>query len=280
MGSPNAAVPQADPAASPAAAAGNGTDGAAVSGSPPAGSGAPSPGAAAESPNIRQLREAYEKLKGEYEPYSKLGKPEEIQTHVSIAQKLASESVEIGTRLGYEETEIRQALANDPAGTIAFLRQKAAEAEKTGAQPDPQTLIKQMLDKELKPFRQAQEQQMIEKANGLFDTAFEAETKKLFADEAIPTEERSVLYDVASQMMSYDEKALQRLKFEGKTSDVAKYVNEARAFLDKYYLARSGRESKRIGGKTPGSQQPGAAKDNGGMLSIGQSAKDFVKNLM
>lgn len=240
-----------------------GTGGAEDAGSPPAGSGAPPPGAGPESANIRQLRDAYEALKREHEPYSKLGKPEELQAHVSIAQRITTAAVEAGTALGYDEAEVREAMVNDPDGTLAFLRRKQAEAERDGARPDVKQLLKKELDTRLKPFEEREETRLNEEARGRFDTTFEKTALGVFKDDwgAIAREEKAALYDIAVNLFLQDEKAWNELRTEGKTAGVAAFFDKARGFLDKYYVARSQREQKRVnpGGQPPG-ERPGKTK--------------------
>jgi hypothetical protein len=247
MASPVAAI-TADPGASPAPAAPASPVGA---GSPPASpAGTSSDGgslpSAAESQNIRQLREAYDNLKKEYEPYQKLGKPDDISGNVSIATKITQAAVEAGTALGYQEQEIREALVNDPDGTLAFLRQKQAESAQN---QDPTQKLQQLLDKRLKPledtFAKEKEAKISSEANTRFNTAFDEGMKSLFKDETLPTEEQDVLYEGALLLLRRDPEAVKALR-EGKQSDVAKYLTEAKSMLDKYYLGRTQRESKRI----------------------------------
>ena len=225
------------------------------------GSGTPSPGVAPESPNMRQLREAYEGLKKQYEPYEKLGKAEEIQGQVSVYQKLATRALEIGTELGYDESQIRDALAEDPDGTIAFLRNKQSEAEKNSGQPpDIKKLLKEELSKELKPFYQEREQQAIEKAHALFDTAFDAQISELFKDEKLSSDELDFLYDSAFYLLERDPAIVKQIK-AGQASGVAKLVATAKTAFDKAYLARNTRETERIGGPKPATgEKPGEKK--------------------
>jgi hypothetical protein len=253
MASPAAAI-TADPGASPAPAAApiTGTP-AAVTPASPAGissTGGPLP-SAAESQNIRQLREAYETLKKEYEPYKAFGKPEEIQSRVDVYQKMYSTAIEIGTALGYSEQEVQAALSNDPAGTIAFLRQEQIKAEQNGAQPDIKKILSQELDKRLKPFEQEREQMRTEKAQKLFDTAFDQKIAELYKDDKLTGDELDLMYEASVRLLERDQNALNELKSNGKTAAAAEIITQAKTFLDKYYLARVAREQKRIGGTPP-----------------------------
>ena len=212
---------------------------------------------AAGNENIRQLREAYENLKREHEPYSKLGRADEISTHVSMAQRITNNAVQVGTELGYPEQEIRDAMAGDPEGTILFLRQKQAEAAQN---QDPIKRVEQLLDKRFKPleekFHQKEESEALEKAHTLFTNAFGDGIKTLFKDEQVPEKEQDILYEATLLLLRRDGEAVTRLR-EGKTSDVTKYLTEARSLLDGYYLSRTQRENERVGGPKPGTT-PGA----------------------
>jgi hypothetical protein len=216
-----------------------------------------------------QFRQQYETLKSQAEPYLKLGsKPEEIQSHMAIAQKFSTGVVEIGTALGYDEEEVRQSLASDPQGTYDFLRQKQAEAEKNGTaqQPDIKKLLQKELDARLKPITEREEKRMNDEAVYRYDQAFDSQFNALFKDELkdFPADEKATLYDVASFMFQGDKEAMARLKFEGKTSDVSKYVDQARSWLDKYFLARTQRDQKRAGiaGQSNPAQGNGDTKIN------------------
>ena len=258
---------------------GSGTEAGNNGGSPPSGSGATPPVASPESPNIRQLREQYEQLKSQYEPYSKLGKPEEIQSHVSIAQKLTSTAVELGAALGYEEQEIRNALINDPDGTIAFLRAKQAEAQKNGTAPQPD--INKIIEKKLQPIMQREEQRQNDEANSRFDSAFDQTIKTLYKDDALDEGERGFLYTVASTIIANVDGARERI-LSGKSSDIQKAVDEARSYLDKYYLARVAREQKRIG--KPANPQTGQPHTgSNGMdrkLSNGSTVREILDGVI
>jgi hypothetical protein len=225
--SPAPSGPSATP--TPAPPAGNSSDG----GSLPS---------AADSAGIKSLREAYENLKKEHEPYSKLGKVDEISSHVSIAQKITSQALELGKTLGYDEADIRNGLAADPEGTLLFLRQAASAVPN-----DPNKALEQLLEKRLKPIEEriSKEDQVkaSTEAQTRFNTAFDEGIKTLFKDESVPGEEQDLIYEATLALLKRDGEAMKRL-YEGKTSDVLKYMTHARETFDKYYLARSQRESK------------------------------------
>jgi hypothetical protein len=221
-----------------------GADNASVTGSSPEASGGASATPAAESQGIRQLREAYENLKKTHETYEKFGKPEEIQTRIETYQKLESSALELGATLGYSEDEIRNAMQADPRGTIEFLQRKQAE----GGEQNPEMLQLRRelaeLKKSLDPLKQNQEQQKLDKARNLFDSTFNEAIKQVYKDENLSNDEMDQLWEDALNLFKQDQAAVKRLVEEGKTSDVQKFVIQARERADKLYLARSGRESK------------------------------------
>jgi len=229
------------------------------------GSVAPSPGATPqESPNMRQLREAYDALKREHDPYKALGKPDEIQNHVSVSQKMFAVATELGKELGYDEKQVRDALLDDPAATYEFLKQKKIEAEKAnGGQPvDIKKLLKEQLDKELKPFKDEREQQLIDRAHALFDTAFDQQVAELYKDDKPSEDELDMLYDATFRLLEKNPEIIKQLKDEKKAAGVAQLVAQAKTAIDKYYLARSGRENKRVNpnGNPPAPKKPGEKK--------------------
>jgi hypothetical protein len=196
---------------------------------------------------MRQLREQYEATKGNLTEWEKLGKREEVATAYQSFAKGRNGAVEIGAALGYEQKEILEAYAEDPHGTMAFLRQKQAETTKSGTPQDLDKLLESKLNQRLKPVLDRDRERLLDEANNRFDQAFDAKVKELFKDDVIPKEERETLYTVAAEMIKADPEAYKRVVSERKISDVARIVDEARAFLDKYYLARAQREQKRVG---------------------------------
>jgi len=229
--------------------------------SPGEGSGAGSPPASpADSPNIRQLREQYETLKKEYEPYKTLGSVEDLQAHSAIATKAMQPVLDLGTTLGYSEDEVRAALSEDPYGTYEFLKGKQKELEQTGQVPDLEKLLERKLEQRLKPFEQERRQQQIEKARGVFDQTFEVQVKEAFKDEELTEDELSYIYASAFHSFDRDKDAAQML-MQGKTSGAVKHMQEAIQSFNKAYLARYARDHKRAGGNpSAGATQQGKPK--------------------
>ncbi len=220
---------------------------------------------------LKQLREAYEGVKAKFEPYEKLNlKPEQISQYSGIYQKVYGEAQAVGRELGYSDDEIAEALAEDPVRTIDFLRTQASTAQQDRQQPgqqDLQELVQQQLNEALGPIQQRENVRMTDQANSLFEQT----TRQLAVDsfkaeglsvEQIPADEMDFLMTATSEILKYDPAALHSLKYEGKTAPIQKAFQEARTALDKYYLARSGREKARLQPARPG--QPAAAAAPGG----------------
>jgi len=221
---------------------------------------------------LKQLREAYEGVKAKFEPYEKLNvKPEQIQQYSGVYQKVYNEASAVGRELGYPDTEIAEALAEDPLRTIEFLRNQVQAAQDQRAQaggPEQlEDLVRQYVEPVLGPIQQRENQRMTDSANGLFEQTVRQLAVESFKKEGvdvgnIPPDEMETVMNVVSEMMKHDdfEQARIDLKYNGKTGAIGKVYQEAQTFLDKYYLARSGREKAKL---TP--PRPGApAAQNGG----------------
>jgi len=217
-----------------------------------------------ESPNIRQLRETYERTKAELEAYSKLGKPDELGRIHGTWSRIAQEAQKLaGGR--YTPESIQAALAEDPIGTLQFLREEAGRRQSAAAdgatkQEDVQEQIKRAVAEQTAPMTEYLNRQMTDAAVGRFDQAFDQEFKVAFPDTDLPKEVREALYDLTGELLKYDEEALNRLKLEGKTSDVKKYFEEAKNRMLAAFNAWSGYESKRAGGTPDRRQDAGATK--------------------
>lgn len=238
--------------ASPASGAG---DGAGNAGSPPAGSGAGSPPAAAGDGNIKQLREAYNTLKGEHESYTALGKVDDIKGNMDFASNVMKSAVELGKALGYDEDEIRTSMRNDWEFTLNFLREKKTEADSKGnISPEVKGLQDEVanLKKSIKPLTDSEQARVMKEANQRFDSAFDQQLKDAFKDEKLSQEELDFLYETTIGYFRTDEEARNRFFKENKVSDVAKYFLKAKESFDKMYLARVSREKERIHGPEPG----------------------------
>jgi hypothetical protein len=223
-----------------------------------------------ESPNIVQLREAYQGIKSKYEPWEKLGlQPDQVSGQVGTYQKMYSAAAELGRNLGFPDEEIMEALAEDPVATIDWLRNEAQRVQsgqeaRGGQGEDLQELIQSRIDQAIGPIQERENVRATDEANSLFDRTIHQEAVNLFKKEGIdvaqiPQDEMFMITSAASEILKYNDKALQALKFSGDTTAVKQAFQEAVTYLDKYYIARSGRERVRVvgpGGRSPA--RPGA----------------------
>lgn len=216
-------------------------------------------------PNPYELRQSYEQLKAKHEAFEKLGfKPEQITQFSGVYQKAFGEAQAIGRELGYPDDEIAEALAEDPIRTIDFLRNQANTAQQDRVQSgeaDLQELIQRGIEQQMGPIQQRENIRMTDTANALFEQTVRQLAVDSFKAEGldvanIPQDEMNALMSAASEIMKYDQEALHSLKYEGKTASVQKAFQEARTFLDKYYLARSGRERTRLAPPRAGQPAP------------------------
>lgn len=249
------ALPQADPGASPTPSApADATASPAVSPGRDGASPAPSP----ESPNIRQLREQYEHLKGQYEPWQKLNaRPEEVSQQIALLGKMRSEAQHLAQTLGYDVKEVESYFQKDAVQVLAFLRQQANQAQSQPQTPDQiQRQMQRMIEQQTKPVMEYHEQRMNEEAESRFTVEFDRLFKEKFK-EGLPDENREAIMELVGQMVGDDPQAIQRLKFERKTSDVQKYFETAVNRYLKLVANHSSHERKRIGGEpSPTNGQP------------------------
>ena len=196
---------------------------------------------------MRQLREQYEttkaeaeRFKSEAERWSKLGDYEQVsQLHGTFSQRL-TQAVEAGRTLGFNEQQIREAMMEDPKGTLAYLQQEAAKPA-TLSQQEIDRRIREGIDSNIKPIREQFEAQANDKANGLY----EAERDRLFKSEftdGLPDENREELFEILDGLFAQDQAALSRLKFQGQTSDIKRHLEAAKTVFLKRHNAYIGHE--------------------------------------
>jgi hypothetical protein len=223
---------------------------------------------------MRQLREAYEGIKQKFEPYEKLGiGADQITQYSGVYQKLHGEVASLGRELGYADNEIAEALAEDPIRTLDFLRNEASKSQdgqqtQGGQGENLAELVQQHVEQAIGPIQQRENVRMTSEANALFERTVHQLAVESFKAEGldvanIPADEMFMLTSAVSEILKYDEGALRSLKYEGKTAPVQKAFQEARTYLDKYYVARAGRDKARL--------QPGARP--GQTAQLGQQKK-------
>ena len=251
---PDAGGTPAEPGASPA---------------PGSGGASPAPG---DSGNIKQLRDAYEGLKREFEPFRELGDAatvqNQLQTLNAVRPFVEQIALQAGKELGFDEQTIRDSLNEDLVATLSYLRGRQVDAGKQGkaATPELQDALDKItaLEKEIQPLkdRQAQSdrQTAISSAQAAFEQTFNQNLPELFKGITLSDAELDSLYGETFRVLQEDKASFKALMEGGKTSGILKAMDEAKNRLDKYYLARSEREKKRIPKPTP---KPGEGGDDG-----------------
>ena len=219
---------------------------------PSAPAGQPAGQPAAGGDGIAQLRQAYEKIKTDYEPWSKLNiKPEQVTQYSTVYQKTFEEIASIGRQLGYPDAEIIEAIQENPVATLDVLRQEL-QASRQGQQRDQnqglQELINQRLEEGLNPIKEWHNEQLTTQANQRFEQVAYQMAGELYKTEGldianVPADEIDMLMSATSEILKYDQDALKALTYEGKTAAIKEAFNEAKTMLDKYYIARSGRSA-------------------------------------
>lgn len=246
--------------ASPAGATADLSGGGAAPAAPAGGGGAPAASAPAGQPagqpaaqpaqGIEQLRQAYETLKKDFEPWQKLNvKPEQVTQYSTVYQKTFEEIASIGRQLGYPDDEIIEALQENPVATLDVLRnelQVAQAGQQRDTQQSLQDVINRRLEEGLSPIKQWHNEQLTTQANQRFEQVAYQMAGELFKTEGIdianvPADEVDMLLSATSEILKYDDAALKALKYEGKTAAIKEAFNEAKTMLDKYFIARSGR---------------------------------------
>ncbi|HEV1994028.1 MAG TPA: hypothetical protein VGR03_06850 [Candidatus Acidoferrum sp.] len=242
------------PAVDPGAGADPGVGAPAGGADPGAGAGTPGAGApaaaAVESANAKQFREAYEALKTKYEPWEKLGaKPDEVGASHTTIQKISAEARELGEKLGFKAEQISQALKDDLAGTLIWLREETKRREDAAGGPDVREVVKRQLEEGLKPFKEQMTRQQEAEAtrksdegNFYFNQEFKKQLEAKYPDEATRPGPlgQGKIYQMACDLMMKDKEALDGL-MQGKVSSVAKYFEQANAD----YLALVGEHGTR-----------------------------------
>jgi AraC-like DNA-binding protein len=228
----------------------------------------------------RQLREAYEGLKSKYEPWEKLGlDPDQASRYREFHESVYSEASETARTLGYSEGDLESAFQQyGVSATLTFLQQESLNRQQQQQPPDGDisSIVDQRVAERITPIEQWQNQRMVEEANRLFEqTAYQCAADVFKAEgfniTDISPDELFALTSGASEFLKYDENALAALKFNGKTAGVQKAFQEIKGILDKYYLARQSRESKRL---TPQRAAPAQAAPSTRKPSLDDLAND------
>ncbi len=210
-----------------------------------------------------ELKTKYDKLENDFKPWqefantSKVGVDQLGQIHGTY-QEVTTALSELGETLGYAEDEIQEAIEqNGLAKTLTWLQKRAEEGSLPGqgGDDDLAQLVEQAVQQRISPIEQRENQRLTDQANAQFEQIVRTEMVKTFQAEgvdpgAIPQPESFMLMNAASEILKYDEKALVALKKgePGGRAAVQKAFQQAKTFLDQYYLSRSGRDRSRVQG--------------------------------
>ena len=223
--------------------------------------------ASSEAPNTKQLQEQYEQARKQLDSYSQLGKPEELQGLTARYQGWHNESVKLGRALGYSEESIQAAFADNPLETLSFLKQQFTQSQ--GAEQnlsDPRqlrSLVERVVNEQTRPVTEHINGQIAERGVATFNQTFDAAFDKAYPPDkhqGFPEVVKKLLKDATTEMMKYDPQALHRLKTEGRTADIERFFESARAMVMNALIAYSGWEAKRSGMPGPGNVVPGKKK--------------------
>ena len=231
------------------------------------------PAAPVPAADPRELRQAYEGIKSKYEPWEKLGvQPDQVGHFQTVYQKVFTEAASVGRHLGYADAEIEEALREDPIKTVEFLRNEAQRSQQgqqsqAGGEQDLNELVSQAIQQQIGPIQERENQRMTQEGNALFERTVHQCAVDAFKSEGIdvtqiPQDEMYLLTSGVSEILKYDENALRDLKYNGKTAAVQAAFQEMKTTLDKYYLARAGRDRARV--SQPVRQGQPAALPEGG----------------
>lgn len=251
-----------------------------AAGSPSAGGDGKGTGTGVEDGNIAQLRSSYETLKKAWEPTTALGKPEEVIGHAQTAVKLYNETQKLGKELGYSAASVQKAFKDDPVNTLAWLRneQRTKGGQRDGGDgganqnKDVQALVDAAVKKATAPYTERVNKQEAEVAMKLVDSEFVKLHTASFPTDGtnpMPDEMSNLFFDAMQMLMDTDPECYARIR-EGKTSDIAKYYDEAKSILTKAHTAWSNWEQKKLGLGGDGGKggDAGKGKDDDGMPTL------------
>lgn len=245
----------------------------------------------------QQFREGYNKLKtdfdklqGEYNPikeqFEKLGVGvDQLGNIHGTYQEVTETLAGYGEQLGIAEDEIQEAIErHGVAKVLNHLANKAQEASQGRTQGDDgetnlEDRIQQALEQKFAPIEERENARLTDAANQRFEQIVHTQIVDVYKAEgvdpgAIPQEESFMLMNATSEILKYDNAALLALKQGKGQAQVQKAFNEAKTYLDRYFLSRAGRERTRAGGQgnRPGQQAPPQA--NGRKATLEEMAEN------
>lgn len=276
-----------EPAASGSAASPAAPSSQAVPASPADGSAAAPPAAPVVNWETapQQLRTEYEnqkaetvRLKAEAERWSKLGDYDQVSKFHGTFNERVTQAIPLGRALGFTEQQVRDAMQDDPKGTMLYLQQQHQKPEVQNAEAERKR-IEELVDARVKPINERFDATINREANVLYEGERDRLYKTEFPD-GLPPENQEELFEILDGLISADSKALSRLKFEHQVSDVARHMAQAKTVLMKRHNAYIAHERDRSAPKIPGTGT--TKKPNGtaaAKTSFGMTAAEMFKGL-
>ncbi len=224
-----------------------------------------------------KLRNEYQQTKQDRDEWAKLGSRDEVSRIHQTYQKQYTEANTLGTQLGYDAQELREAFDADPAGTLAFLRQtakQAATSDKSLTQAEIDKRIEQRVKQGLKPFEQERELQLDHKAESAFDGEFDRQFKTSFPN-GLPDSNREAISGLAWSLLSDNPDSYKALRGKGDTSGIHAAFEQAKKTFLKIITDYGEHEKKRIGGQEPSNgNRPPAPKKGRSFAEIAMTLND------
>src|SRR5262245_4234156 len=232
-----------------------------VPGSPPDGSVAGSPPAGLDWTTApQQFRDGHQRLQSEYQQtkqgldrWNSLGKYDDISRIHQTYSALQTEASQLGQWLGIGSQEVVDSFAQDPAGTVAVLRQMVKKVQESGQPPsqsDVQTLIRRGIDDAMRPLQQEREQRMNEQAASRFHGQLGPYITTAFP-HGLPDSWQQAMEGLAWQLVIDNNDAYTGLRDRGDLQSLKPAFDQARTTLLKLYTDMQEHEKRRIAGGQP-----------------------------
>jgi len=239
-------------------------------GSPPAGSVAGSPPASLDWTTApQQFRDGHSRLQGEYQQtkqgldrWNQLGNYDDISRIHQTYSALQTEASQLGQWLGFDGQEVSNYFLQDPAGTVAVLRQMAKKATESGQPPtanDVRALVEHGINERMKPFENEREERLNQQAESRFDGQLAPYIKTAFP-HGLPDSWQQAMEGLAWQLVIDSNDNYSALRDKGDTNGLKTAFDQARTTLLKLYTDMQEFEKKRISGGQP---PPGPPPNNG-----------------
>ena len=241
-----------------------------VTGPPPDGSVAGSPPASLDWTTApQQFRDGHSKLQGEYretkqglDRWNQLGNYDDISRIHQTYSALQTEAAQLGQWLGFDGQEVSSYFQQDPAGTVAVLRQMVKKATESGQPPttnDVHALIQRGIEDAVRPLREEREERLNQQAESRFDGQLTPYIKTAFP-HGLPDSWQQAMEGLAWQLVIDSNDTYSGLRDRGDIQGLKPAFDQARTTLLKLYTDMQEFEKRRISGGQP---PPGPPQGNG-----------------